>query len=585
MSIDSNYYPIIGFFTNNTNDIRPLEFYSSYNKNFDSLYNKNNEKKYIKYEYFELFIDGFFFLEKMREIVEKKDLMGNNNSGNYLLNKWLYDFIIIPEKKKYSIFIHDDFVSEPYDKFHKIIKKNIDKNPDGTEIDLDSIDGIFKLNILQIIENIINELENVFLSKFDGYIDKNNSSFIDFDKKSGIKEFILKMNRSIRLDNNLIKRIDRKNNKIVSEVHEKLNYKYKIFSYEKKIDYHNTNANLDLDLESSSKTHNCFRTYLNIDYNECNKIIDNVIKEDGYSTKSREFFRKDKNFRIFSAGHQYDIGVDFNIIKIKELLNKLQFRIKIRYISSFDKSILNYKKFEIKYYENFDTWKKHQTVDLVLNSSVYLKDYLNTCIDFINKKIVYLNKDFSKNNLDPNKCELKNSVDAYDKVKYRNASDIVPEMDRLRNAVEMTNFRKSKICIGNPNDVQESINKLLDDEGRKELKLYSTSQFREFANSIYNKNLDIKTNTKELKELYTKILELFEDKDVNKEKFLNYLSKHKKLMNSYKNEFEDIINYNYLNKIGIISSYFKKPNLNNLQTMVNILNYSYSFDNKLIKLY
>lgn len=180
MSIDSNYYPIIGFFTNNTNDIRPLEFYSSYNKNFDSLYNKNNEKKYIKYEYFELFIDGFFFLEKMREIVEKKDLMGNNNSGNYLLNKWLYDFIIIPEKKKYSIFIHDDFVSEPYDKFHKIIKKNIDKNPDGTEIDLDSIDGIFKLNILQIIENIINELENVFLSKFDGYIDKNNSSFIDF---------------------------------------------------------------------------------------------------------------------------------------------------------------------------------------------------------------------------------------------------------------------------------------------------------------------------------------------------------------------------------------------------------------------
>ena len=111
MSIDSNYYPIIGFFTNNTNDIRPLEFYSSYNKNFDSLYNKNNEKKYIKYEYFELFIDGFFFLEKMREIVEKKDLMGNTNSGNYLLNKWLYDFIIIPEKKKYSIFIHDDFVS------------------------------------------------------------------------------------------------------------------------------------------------------------------------------------------------------------------------------------------------------------------------------------------------------------------------------------------------------------------------------------------------------------------------------------------------------------------------------------------
>ena len=80
-------------------------------------------------------------------------------------------------------------------------------------------------------------------------------------------------------------------------------------------------------------------------------------------------------------------------------------------------------------------------------------------------------------------------------------------------------------------------------------------------------------------------MELFEDKDVNKEKFLNYLSKHKKLMNSYKNEFEDIINYNYLNKIGIISSYFKKPNLNNLQTMVNILNYSYSFDNKLIKLY
>jgi hypothetical protein len=199
------------------------------------------------------------------------------------------------------------------------------------------------------------------------------------------------------------------------------------------------------------------------------------------------------------------------------MLEKLQFKIKVKNLKqnpkiiSIPDSIAVYKDIKIKskenkkiptyvrFYENFDSWSRHQSVSKKLNKQPHLKEYLNTCIDIINRRITYLNPDYK--------------------------------------------------------------------------------DFADFGSNYFN--LESYDEEKKIKIFYKKVLELLKSDEVELDQVIINLQKNKKNLKSIFTENNNVIEYNYLNNIGLIMTILNNPSENNITHLSYLLNNSYKFNKAL----
>ncbi len=279
----------------------------------------------------------------------------------------------------------------------------------------------------------------------------------------------------------------------------------------------------DIYIEPESKNNkyeyfskHCFRTYLNVSNKiveidgedivmTCNKQLINVLTEKPYGDKSRTFFRNDNNFKIFDFNHYYEISTNdtnyfilklilkhlkFKILEKKIDLNMLVYNIDISELSKFGSNL------NIKYYEDFDSWTQHQDVDLELNNSIHLKEYLNLCINDINKKIYILNsKIFNDQNSIFSKLKNLNvNIDFI--IKLIDDDDVITKFKRhinISKGLEIENIEISRITdVGYYENV---------DHGSIKIGLYKYNKQYKKIMKINDKNLILR----ELKNLEVKL--------------------------------------------------------------------------------
>lgn len=377
------YYPYIGLFTNNPYDIRGLEFIEIYKNNKEELYIEDNTgKKILKYKYYKLFEDQKSFIEKLIETIRE-------DYNNPIIKKWFFDFF--SNFIDFSNYNFENLFINYEDSYDIIIE--IKKNLPNFHLD-DLIEErhyvLFALNISNYIENILIEFDKFF------YTENNNFSETKIiDNTDPWNNFTI--NTSYSLDKTFIHKSfnDDFNKSFLRalEIDKNLNNKYDLYF---KIQRANEQKDWEIDIKYYDNDINghCYKIYLNMKDSDCNDLLPNVILEDGYGKYSKELFENDENFIVFNKFDQVKKLNHANMKIIMHLLNKLKFKKRILYLN-YIKGLKpddapNY----IQYYEKFELWEKHQTINKKLNNQPHLRDYLNTCIDIINRRITYLNPYF-----------------------------------------------------------------------------------------------------------------------------------------------------------------------------------------------
>lgn len=410
MKLNSKNYPYIGLFTNNPNDIRGLEFISIYKSNKEELYNLDTGNKILKYKYVQLFEEARSFNNELLDLIQ------NNNINDYFFQKWFYDFftgfVDLEKYKLLNVFINYDFNQEILNNIKNELGINgIDEHFDNISLN-DIVDPLLfnkesnKNKYLVFVTGISNYLKKIF-KEFDKYYDNDSeltATLIDYDHLNPIA---IKLNKTF-----LHRSFNNKPNEsyqIILDINKMLNKKYELFLHIQKNNNNNTNkiiaendydADYDKIVGYNDNLMNCWGFFLNINNDKCVKLIKEVLTEDGYGPKSKELFENDNNFMMFERFTTEVKKLNFgNMRFIIYLLQKLDFKIKIKNIK-YIKKIHDSKNIEldipkyIKFYESFDSWKKHQSINKKLNNQPHLKDYLDTCINIINRRIVYLNPFF-----------------------------------------------------------------------------------------------------------------------------------------------------------------------------------------------
>ena len=299
---------------------------------------------------------------------------------------------------------------------------------------------------LLFIYKIWNFLSNLIKKNFDFYFDEKN--YI-----KGIDQMFNSLKKLEKFDDNLPNSFDKdKSMDRILKINDHLNKKYALY-FKLLRNLNNNEINLTINIDKvfdeiqkkKKKNSLCSEIFLNIENKKCDDLLINVLKEKGYGKYSKELFENDENFIIFDKldnNRSLNFG-NMNLIIL--ILNKLKFKIKLIYIKNLvnkideygvylvnsnpnkiyhlNENIPNY----IKYYEKFENWELHQNISKKLNNQPHLRLYLNSCIDIINRRISYLN---------PNYSNFKNLTDIIfmeDKLKdgYKKLIDLINKSQKI----------------------------------------------------------------------------------------------------------------------------------------------------------
>jgi hypothetical protein len=298
------YYPYMGIFTNNPNDIRSLEFLFHFNSNNLSKLTSNNS---LKFEYFKMFRDAYNHLNILENILL------DDNLTNYSLKKWFYDFIFVPMIDEF-----DSFFKWPANIPSKETYENLleDNYFDISNLDIFDVDQ--KDSSLSEIFNLITEFRNkldTYIQNFNTYINENNQE-ISIPTFPNIN--INKLDSS-----NITKFIDYSDEtfKTITNINNLLNSKYLRFVELKQ-------EILNKRVPQSKDNLYCHNSILNIDIDKCNDIIDVITKEENYGPISKKFFHNKEYFKIFDNLQMSAIQENINFI-MDLFLKKLGFKKKI----------------------------------------------------------------------------------------------------------------------------------------------------------------------------------------------------------------------------------------------------------------
>jgi hypothetical protein len=630
------YYPYMGMFTNNPNDIRSLQFLNYYSNNKQEEYIKViNNKKYLKYEYHKLFEDARTHHQNLEYY------LNIDHFDNYYFRKWYFDFIysgrkdnddffkfptLYPEKAIYQyVFPRKEIINNLRDQ-NAIDQDTINAFNNG--FDITDMDGQFFQEDIKILDELIKiykERLNTFIYDLDGYIDENGN---ENGNGSPGHPIPIIPTPSPQFKTTFIGKFDKDKSKLIININELLDNKYLHFAMLKEDEEHGEN----IDDYDDDKYDACMGTHLNIDKDKCNIMLLNVLfKEKGYGKESKEFFRNDNNFKIFDNNHMKNIqhislnykfildklnfkikerefyindniydyfleGGDCKSInkvykytveveskepvfeefnendklmvynsdeknipsKITKIINKFKVQITLNKTVINNPSISNYEdkdedykvneddkeKIEkinkdilyigtrdiiiqkgniyLKYYESVESWKKHQTVDRVLNNNKNLLEYLNLYITTINKKIIFLNPIF------------------------------------------------------------KNINKRIMDNGFIFVNIFNKIPLNK--NNLYliphNITSKKKTIPPNFKIICNSILNLFLDKDVDNDDIIKTVRGNISIKSK---DIKQLIEYNFLNKVQLLNNYFNNPNKRNTNILLSILNLSNSFNKNIEK--
>jgi len=445
-------YPYIGFFTNNPYDIRGLEFIELYKNNKSKLSDNVSGEKILKFKYYKLIEEHYNFINTILKI----------DKYNPFIEKWLFDFFSRFIKfDKYTIINTFIDYEDNYDIILEIVK-TLEDVPGNKDYITSAIKELIKIeNINPLDEEAIYDLIKRFTGGIGNYIE---SIFIEFDKYYNIEDettssIIDSSNyknnfpspKEYPLDkifeHNSFESDYKKSFERVLKINKNLTKKYELFFKIQKYNNNDKKKNIDLENNNWKKSYinkgHCIGILLNISDDECSKLLIDVLKEDGYGLMSQELFENDNNFIIYERINSIKKLNYANMQLIMQLLKKLQFKIKIKNISYFDKNIPRYvkvppKNIKLKYYESFNSWKKHQTISDKLNNQPYLKEYLDTCINIINRRLSYLNSEYdSYSDLTQEMYPLYKSLSPLENLKHQYKKlqelfkDEEPELDKV----------------------------------------------------------------------------------------------------------------------------------------------------------
>ena len=444
-------YPYIGFFTNNPYDIRGLEFIELYKNNKSKLSDNVSGKKILKFKYYKLIEENYHFINTILKI------------DNYdpFVEKWLFDFFSRFIKfDKYTILNTFIGYEDNYDIILDIVK-TLEDVPENKNFIIKAIQDLINLeNINPLDDKQIYEKIKMFMAGIRNYIE---SIFMEFDKFYNIED----ESNSINIDSTYEKNFPppkvypldkifqhnsfesdyKKSFERVLKINKNLTKKYELFFKIQK--YNNNDKEKNMNMENSNwkdeiiNGGHCKGILLNISDQKCSDLLLKVLIENGYGSSSKELFENDNNFIIYERINSIKKLNYANMQLIMQLLKKLQFKIKIKNISYFDKNIPHYvkvppKNIKLKYYESFDSWKKHQNISNKLNSQPYLKEYLDTCINIINRRLSYLNSDYDKySDLTQEMYPLYKSLSPLENLKHQYKKlqelfkDEEPELDKV----------------------------------------------------------------------------------------------------------------------------------------------------------
>jgi len=527
-------YPYIGLFTNNPYDIRGLEFIELYKTNRKKLYKKDGNKKILKYKYYKL-------LEEHRSFILKLFETSENDPNNPFLQKWLFDFfsrfINFDSYKVFNVFINYENSFIVVKQIIEEIKLNKEEIKDFIKADQKEIPTDLQLReqqqkITDLVMQIANYIE-IILLEFDQFYDNENETSIKLiekptaaDEKKAWNNFNIDIDFSLdstfihnSFDSNFKRSIERALN-----INSNLNKKYELYF---KLQKYNNNIKSNIYFDTAIRLNqidytleHCLNLFLNIDTESCDILFVNAMSENEYGPYCKELFENDEHFIIWERITYFKKLNRVNIKYIMKMLEKLQFKIKVKILKENPKIIsipdsfavksdLSIKSKEnkniptyVRFYENFDSWSKHQTVSKKLNNQPHLKEYLNTCINIINRRITYLNPNYK--------------------------------------------------------------------------------DFIDFGNKYFN-NLNTNDKDKFVKITYKKILELLNSDDVELDQVIINLQKNKNNLKSIFTENNNVIDYNYLNNIGLIITMLNNPSENNITQLSYLLNNSYKFNKALFE--
>ena len=628
------YYPYIGIFTNNPNDIRGLQFLYYYSNNKESEYTSIiSDNKYLKYEYYNLFKDAFQHLSNLESY-----LSDENQYNDYYLRKWYFDFIysglksddnelfefpsIYPEKE-----IYDD-VFPRYEIINKI------GDPELKEILL--IDGFDFLDIsydqqqimIALVDIYKNRLEN-YLSNFNGYINESNNVESSLNSLSSSASL-----GSSSLDKNfIIKIIGKFNSNIIKNINELLDLKYLRFAELKKYQLIDWSEFKPINLDQ------CYKTFLNLENNECTNLLKDILfKEKDYGQTSKNFFRNHEYFKIFNEHHKENIMVYSSLIN-QLILEKLKFKKKeIKFfinnniydyfIENDDIQVINVEnnKLEVKL-PNVSNLKENDKLiffylDRKVNVPCKIIKIINTTITVIlNKKIVnnldlfnYDDKDedytidenlqielndlsesdlksYTPNYIGFNKILIPRGeiyLKYYESINsWKNNQTIDKKLNENKNLLEFL-----KYCI-------EVINRKIIYLNPEFKKLYEDKEFMvsHIIEQIIDLNIKLNNEKKKLKsllelpkplnykqssysEIYNKISNLLDDKEIDNDEVLDIIRSN---LNLDSNNLQ-LVEFNFLNKVQLLNLYFSNPNKKNLNTLLSILNLLTKFNKNIDKI-
>lgn len=447
----------------------------------------------------------------------------------------------------------------------------INKNTSSKVIIVSDDNNLLNEDILNKNKEIINDKFDEMLyasnkEKFKLIIKNNKKKINDWLNELGEEEII--SNKTKKLDevfNYML--FDEKNVKWIQHINDSLNAKYLILSLSIESNYNYNNIlkdrnnvkniifNYNKIFDKTNKYEyplqdNCLNTYLNIENDKCLIILVNVLNElnnGTYGDYCKKFFRNDNNFKIFDFSHYFEITFDnYNFLIMLEILKRLKFKIleidlsfpiltPLKPISidtnkgqiTFDEyfSLTSYKnklsklpnlpKITIKYYENFDSWTMHQTIDEELNNSVNLRKYFNCCIDTINKRIFYLNENLI--------YELHDNLTFYKNIERNNITALIINLITI------------------------------------------------IKDSFFKKTSEEESEDDDMSMFYQKMLDLFNNPKLNKKELIDLIIKDKLKGQKLKND--TFIDYSKSNLLGILETYN-----GNLDILVDMLNLSYKFD-------
>jgi len=594
------YYPFMGMFTNNPNDIRSLEFIRHYDTNNHTAFLNNNN---LKKEYYDLFVDANNHLNKLEDMITKDEIQ------DYYFRKWFYDFIYVPGDELF-VFPTKETYEKLHGYLHEYIIDDIDifdtKEDEEVKIKLQELIALFKENIKDLLIKIG---VNGYITR-TGYIDNHPYDVI-------FENIVVIPSLETNFHNKSIKSMNKNQSDLIIQINELLNNKYLHLS-----DLKGEISDSDLDSDSEYELNNitlshseeeCNHTYLNIDKNICIIRLNEVFIENGYGVKSKAFFRNDNNFRIFDDLHHINIK---NISKDFEyILDKLNFKFKTKTINilepiykifiSTEGEIITY---EVDRPNNIITLTNNDT-DNNQFQDYNVNDTFHLIVDIYNIGTIILKEKISNNKVLFEFINVDHILDHRLKSKVNihlsKIDDIlIPKGNfDLKYYESVASWKKHQTIDRTLNDkpyLLEYLNLYITTINKKIVYLnpifkeviaphpsYIINHFIENINKMtlipYNKNYqnNLSKTSQNMETIYKNILNLFIDKEIEQEEYLKIL---RELLPIKSKTTQQIIEYNFLNKIGILNNYLNKSNKKNLNILLGILNLSSKFDKKIINL-